>query len=252
MNQDLVIAIKKLIIEAGQIALDARKNGIEVTWKEDNSPVTNADKDISQYIYEALSDLEPSIPIICEERPFVAIDKNSKFWLIDPIDGTRSFISNNDSFTVNIALIDNQEAVYGFVYQPATETLYFTDANKEFCLEQSGVRIENKLHEQNGFVAVISSNNLNISTSNYLKENDFSEIIAIPSSLKLCLVAEGAGDVYPKFGTTMEWDIAAGHALIKAAGGDIHLLGGESMLYAKDEFLNPHFIAANKNWLNRK
>jgi 3'(2'), 5'-bisphosphate nucleotidase len=249
MNQDLVIAIKELITKAGHIALEARKDGIKVEWKEDNSPVTNADKAISQYIFDGLSKLKPEIPIICEERPLVSIDKDKPFWLVDPIDGTRSFISNKDSFTVNIALIDNREAVYGFIYQPTKKMLYFTDENKQFCIEQNGKFLAQNTHGEDGFVAIVSSNNFNSMTSDYLKENNFVEVISVPSSLKLCLIAEGVGDVFPKFGTTMEWDIAAGHALIKSAGGDIHLPGGELMLYAKENFQNPHFIAANKKWL---
>ncbi|MDP4709042.1 MAG: 3'(2'),5'-bisphosphate nucleotidase CysQ [Rickettsiaceae bacterium] len=249
MDQDLVIAIKKLITKAGRIALEARENGINVEWKEDNSPVTDADKAISQYIFDGLFKLTPEIPIICEERPLVSIDKDKQFWLVDPIDGTRSFISYKDSFTVNIALVDNRKAVYGFVYQPTKGMLYFTDGNKQFCIEQNGKPLAKKVHNQDGFVAIVSSNNFNSMTSNYLKSNNFVEVISVPSSLKLCLIAEGVGDVYPKFGTTMEWDIAAGHALIIAAGGDIYLPSGELMLYAKENFQNPHFIAANKKWL---
>lgn len=249
MNRNLIIAIKELIIKAGHIAIDVREAGIEVEQKDDNSPVTNADKAISQYIFEGLTRLKLDIPVICEERPLVPIDKNKPFWLIDPIDGTRSFIANKDSFTVNIALIDNREPVYGFIYQPDKDMLYFTDENRQFCIEQNGRSIDKNTHNQDGFIAVVSSNHFNSMTSDYLKENDFSEIIAIPSSLKLCLIAEGAGDVFPKFGTTMEWDIAAGHALIKASGGNINLFQGDKMLYAKENFQNPYFIAANKKWL---
>ena len=249
MDHDLVVAIKKLITMAGHIAVEARENGIKVEWKEDNSPVTDADKAISQYIFDGLVKLTPEIPVICEERPLVSIDKDKQFWLVDPIDGTRSFISNKDSFTVNIALIDNREAIYGFIYQPTKGILYFTDENKQFCIEQNGKFLAQNTHGEDGFVAIVSSNNFNSMTSDYLKENNFVEVISVPSSLKLCLIAEGVGDVFPKFGTTMEWDIAAGHALIKSAGGDIHLPGGELMLYAKENFQNPHFIAANNKWL---
>lgn len=251
MNKELLAEIKKLMLSAGEIALNARMSGIKVTWKPDNSPVTNADQEISQHIYDILSVLTPEIPIICEERDLFPINKKEKFWLIDPIDGTRSFISDKDSFTVNIALIENQEAVYGFIYQPATGKLYYTDENKKFCIEINGETTGQNPHSHNGFVAVVSSNDFNSLTSNYLKDHGLSKIISIPSSLKLCLIAEGVGDVFPKFGTTMEWDIAAGHALIKSAGGEIHLLDGKLMSYAKDGFLNPHFLAVNKNWISQ-
>lgn len=250
IDRNLVLAIKKMIVKAGHIALNARKRGIEVEWKNDNSPVTNADKEISLFIFNELSNLTPKIPIICEERPIVAINKNKQFWLIDPIDGTKSFIKNKDSFTINIALIDKQLAAYGFVYQPARGILYFTDENQKFYIEKNEIAMDQNIHKQEGFVAVVSSNNFNLVMASYLKENNFSEVIAIPSSLKLCMIAEGAGDVFPKFDSTMEWDIAAGHALIRAVGGDIHVLTGDLMLYAKENFKNPYFIAANKKWLD--
>lgn len=249
MDKSLVIAIKELIIKAGTIALGIRDDGLEVEWKEDNSPVTNADKAVSQYIFENLSRLTPQIPVICEERPLFSVDQNTQFWLVDPIDGTHSFISDNDSFTINIALIDNKEAVYGFIYQPTEKLLYFTNEEQRFCIEQNGLSIKQNTHTQNGYVAVVSSHHFNTTTADYLKHNDFSEVLSIPSSIKLCLVAEGAGDVYPKFGPTMEWDIAAGHALLKAAGGEIRLIDDQIMRYAKDQFRNPNFIATSKKWV---
>lgn len=248
MDKNLVIAIKKLIIEAGDIAINARKNGITIHWKSDGSPVTNADQLISDYIFAKLSDLRPDIPIICEEREIVAIDHKKEFWLIDPIDGTRSFINNENSFTVNIALINNRQATYGFIYQPTEKILYYTDKIKKLRIEKDNIIIEQNKHNQNGLVAVVSSNHFNNETIDYLKNNKFEKVIAIPSSLKLCLIAEGAGDVFPKFGTTMEWDIAAGHALIKAAGGEIYISEEEVMLYAKKDFQNSNFIAMNKKF----
>lgn len=252
MNKILIEAIKDLIVKAGQIALDIRDNDLQVEIKDDNSPVTNADKAISQFIFENLSKLAPEIPLICEERPLFSVDECQKFWLIDPIDGTRSFISNQDSFTVNIALIEDKQASYGFIYQPTTKILYFMDEHKNFCIEQNGSTINCKKHQQDGYVAVVSSYHFNEETANYLKHHSFVEVISVPSSIKLCMVAEGAGDVYPKFGSTMEWDIAAGHALLKAAGGNIFLANGKELLYTKEQFKNPNFIAANQKWNNLK
>jgi 3'(2'), 5'-bisphosphate nucleotidase len=251
MNKFLTTAIKELIIKAGTIALDIRDQGLEIEWKEDNSPVTNADKAISQYIFEELSKLTPQIPIICEERPLFSVEQNKQFWLIDPIDGTRSFISNHDSFTVNIALIDNKEAVYGFIYKPTEKLLYFTDEAQRFCVEQNGSILNCNSHNQDGYVAVVSSHHFNSATADYLKNHSFKEVISVPSSIKLCLIAEGTGDVYPKFGQTMEWDIAAGHALIKATGGDIRAIDGGLIFYAKEQFKNPHFIARSQNWVTK-
>ncbi len=251
MDNRLILAIKILIVKAGHIALNSRKKGLDIEWKEDKSPVTNADKEISQFIFQELLKLTPEIPIICEERPIVKIDANNFFWLVDPIDGTRSFIKNEDSFTVNIALIGRRLALYGFIYQPSKGLLYFTDENQNFCIEENGLGINRISHNLDGFVAVVSSNNFNSKTANYLKENNFSKVIAIPSSLKLSIVAEGIGDVYPKFGPTMEWDVAAGHALISATGGKIRTMLGEQLCYAKEGFLNPYFVATSKKWIER-
>jgi 3'(2'), 5'-bisphosphate nucleotidase len=249
MDKQLIEKIKTLIKKAGKIALDCRECGLQIERKSDNSPVTNADKKISLFLYENLSNITPDLPIICEEREPILFNKNKTFWLIDPIDGTRSYINNQDSFTVNMAIIDNMQAIYGFIYQPATDVLYFTDQNQQFCMENGNdMPLKANVHNQDGFVAVVSSRNFNQKTAIYLKTNSFSEIIAIPSSIKLCMVAEGACDVYPKFGPTMEWDIAAGHALIKAAGGEIWTFNGTVMNYAKENFENPEFIAAGKRW----
>jgi len=248
MDKQLVEKLKNIIIEAGKMALDYREAGLVVERKADDSPVTNADKKISSFIHAHLSKLTPAIPVICEERDPVAIDKEGEFWLIDPIDGTRSYISNKDSFTVNMAIINNGKPEYGFVYQPTIDRLYYTNEDKKFCIDVGGNPAVNNVHNQDGFVAIVSSRNFNEKTATYLKNNDFSEIIAIPSSVKLCMIAEGAGDVYPKFGTTMEWDIAAGHALISAAGGEIFMLDGHSLQYAKEGFENPQFIAMSKGW----
>jgi 3'(2'), 5'-bisphosphate nucleotidase len=252
MDKQLIIELKKVITAAGRMALDYREAGLKVEIKQDGSPVTNADKEISSFIYSNLSNLTPTIPIICEERPIVAIDKSKSFWLIDPIDGTRSYISDKDSFTVNMAVVDNQKAEYGFVYQPTIDRLYYTDENKKFCIEVGGKAVSHNMHSQDGFVAVVSSRSFNEKTASYLKSNNFSEIIAVPSSIKLCMIAEGASDVYPKFGPTMEWDIAAGHALICAAGGDVVLQDGQTLRYAKESFENPQFLAISKQWRESK
>ena len=248
MDKQLVDELKIVIKEAGKMALDYREAGLQVERKEDDSPVTNADKEISSFIHDHLLKLTPNIPVICEEREPVLVDKEKTFWLIDPIDGTRSYISNKDSFTVNMAIVENARALYGFIYQPTIDRLYFTDENKQFCIEVGGKSAENNMHDQEGFVAIVSSRSFNEKTATYLKTNNFSEIIAVPSSVKLCIIAEGAGDVYPKFGPTMEWDIAAGHALIRAAGGEISTLDGNALKYAKEDFENPQFIAVSRKW----
>ena len=252
MDKKLIGELKNVIKKAGKIALDYRESGLQVETKADNSPVTNADKAISFFIYNNLLKLTPNIPVICEERESISLDKSKTFWLIDPIDGTRSYISNKDSFTVNMAIVEGGNALYGFVYQPTIDRLYFTDENKKFCVEVNNSLVCGNRHDQEGFVAIVSSRGFNEKTATYLKANDFSKIIAIPSSIKLCMIAEGSGDVYPKFSPTMEWDIAAGHALIRSAGGDITTLDGNVLMYQKEGFKNPQFIAVSKKWKENK
>lgn len=251
MDKQLIQYLKKIIIQAGEKSVKARKQGLKIIIKHDNSPVTNADKEISDFIFEKLTKISPNIPVICEERTTQNIPNEDQFWLIDPIDGTRSYIENSDHFTINIALVVNNIVEYGFIYIPTTRILYYTDENKKLVIEKNNQIIQPNIHQEDGYIAVVSSKNMDILVQNYLKENQLHNILSIPSSIKLCLVAESVCDVYPKFGDTMEWDIAAGHALIKAAGGNVMTLEGVELKYNKTNFLNPSFIAANKRWLRR-
>lgn len=244
MNANFISSLKDIAIQAGQISIDLRDEGLVIDNKKDNSPVTNADIAISNFIYSGLTSIDKNIPIICEEQYIQDISKQQMFWLVDPIDGTRSYIKNMDSFTVNIALIEFGVPVIGIVYQPTSKKLYFTDYDGSFVVEQNGNKIIPIKRENDGCIAVVSSRNFNQNTEDYIKDNNFSEVIAIPSSIKLCMIAEGSGDVYPKFGPTMEWDIAAGHALINATGGVVvDNETREVLLYGKPGFQNPDFIA---------
>ena len=155
-----------------------------------------------------------------------------------------------DSFTVNIALIRNQIPIIGLIYQPTSRKLYFTNHKQEFCLEKNGNILETLKRNDKSYIAVVSSRNFNYKTGKYIQDKGFSEVISMPSSIKLCMIAEGSADVYPKFGSTMEWDTAAGHALITAAGGAvIDNNTGKSLLYnTKNNFKNPDFIALNQKY----
>lgn len=243
--------LKDLIIDAGQIALTKKAEGLFVDSKKDNSPVSNADIDISDFIYKNLTILTPDIPIICEERPLFTLSSNT-FWLIDPIDGTRSYVKNKDTYTVNIGLIKEGVPTIGLIYQPEISKLYYTDGVGGLKIEELGIIRLSKDIDSSNYKAVLSSSFLNEPTRKFLNTNDLSEIISIPSSIKLCLIAEGAADIYPRFGQTMEWDIAAGHALIKSTGGDIVDSEGRSISYGKVNFENPHFFASSKRWLAKK
>lgn len=250
MDKRFISKLKDIIIEAGRISISLRNEGLTVEHKKDSSPVTNADIEISNFIYSKLTELDPSIPIICEEQPLKDVLGREMIWLVDPIDGTRSYIKNMDSFTVNIAFIRNQIPIIGLIYQPTSRKLYFTNHKQEFCLEKNGNILETLKRNDKSYIAVVSSRNFNYKTEKYIQDKGFSEVISMPSSIKLCMIAEGSADVYPKFGSTMEWDTAAGHALITAAGGVvIDNNTGKSLLYnTKNNFKNPDFIALNQKY----
>ncbi|KJW05516.1 3'(2'),5'-bisphosphate nucleotidase CysQ [Rickettsia argasii] len=252
MNDNLINALKDLIINTGKIALDIKKAGILTDIKSDGSVVTNADKEISKIIYQTLQTLTSQIAIVCEEQP-LPIFSSDTFWLIDPIDGTWSYVNGKCTYTVNIGLIENGFPTIGLIYHPETAKLYYTDVNGRLRIEQNSKEIfvnhELKHEELN---AVIGFYNSNKATKEFLSKYSFGQINAIGSSIKLCLIAEGAADIYPKFGQTMEWDIAAGHALIKAGGGNILDTHGQEITYGKESFANPNFFACSKYWLERE
>jgi len=245
---NLITSLKNLIIEAGKIALIRRNLGLIISYKKDHSPVTNADKDISDFIYNGLNSLTPNISVICEERDLGILPQDS-FWLVDPIDGTQSYIKGEETYTVNIALIQDCTPTIGFIYQPSKCRLCYTDENNTLKIEQNGIEIKLSTLKQKGYSATISSRALNLETKNFLNKHNITRVVSVPSSIKLCLVAEGVVDIYPKFGTTMEWDIAAGHALIKASGGNVIGLDGNELIYKKKNYQNSNFYACSRCWL---
>jgi len=249
--KDLIKNLKKLIIKAGEIALTARANGLIIEIKEDESPVSNADKEISRLIYDSLTLLTPHIPVICEEQPLINLTSDT-FWLIDPIDGTKSYICGKDSYTVNIGLIKDGVPTIGLIYQPSQKKLYYTDSDNNLKIEKNSIeQVVVDEGADNCLRAVVSANHSNADTKAFLAKHSINQIVSIPSSIKLCLIAEGQADIYPKFGQTMEWDIAAGHALIKATGGHVIDFAGKEISYGKKKFENPNFYAYGPKWLNR-
>ena len=276
----LIGQLKELIIEAGKIAIATRNKDLIIEYKEDNSPVTNGDKAVSAFIYNKLQGLTPDILVICEERPLI-IPTTNTFWLIDPIDGTKNYIRGKDTYTINIGLIENGEPTIGLIYQPAIDKLYYTSSLNTIKIEQYGKTLEvsnpsfsqgvninesergsNLLTEvelkknpiglqKKYFIGIVSPGIIDQETANFLKNNYVNEIKYVPGSLKLCFVADGTADIAPKLNhPTMEWDIAAGHSLIKATGGNIMDLSGKQITYGKPNFMNNKYFACNYDWLN--
>jgi 3'(2'), 5'-bisphosphate nucleotidase len=233
---------------AGATILDHYGGQLEVRAKADASPVTVADEAAEAVILEGLAELTPSIPVVAEER--VAAGKvpelgGSPFWLVDPLDGTKEFISRNGEFTVNIGLIEDSSPVLGVVLAPAIRKVWWGAVGLGAWARSDGQEraIAARPRPPSGPIAVASRSHADPQTEAWLDEVGASERISAGSSLKFCLVAEGRADLYPRFGTTMEWDTAAGHAVLRAAGGRVTTREGAPFVYRKPEFRNPGFIA---------
>jgi 3'(2'), 5'-bisphosphate nucleotidase len=233
---------------ASAIVLDFYQRGASVTQKADQSPVTEADQAAEAMILEALRELTPSFPVIAEEEVSagrIPAIGDGPFWLVDPLDGTREFISRNGEFTVNIGLVDAGLPLAGVVAAPARDLLWCGaaghSASRREGRETRSIRVRQR--PASGLVAVASRSHRDAATDAWLAERGIAETVSAGSSLKFCLVAEGQADVYPRFGPTMEWDTAAGHAVLRAAGGRVVTPEGVPLRYGKPEFRNPSFIA---------
>jgi len=246
---ELSEALRDLAEAAGREILAVyAETQIQVRTKADASPVTAADERSEQLILARLAVLAPEIPVVAEEsvaRGRIPDVSGGRFFLVDPIDGTKEFISHNGEFTVNIALIENREPTLGVVHLPALGETYWSAADGRAWRRRSGAEPEPIYCREpgDGLVVVASRSHRDKSTDEFLRRFPVDEVVPAGSSLKLCRVAEGAADMYPRLGRTMEWDIAAGHAVLAAAGGLITTLGGEPLRYGKPGLDNPHFVA---------
>jgi len=222
-----------------------------VEYKDDSSPLTLADKASNRVIEEGLRQHFPQIPILSEEGKDVPYEVRSqwqRFWLVDPLDGTKEFIKRNGEFTVNIALIEEGKPVAGVVYVPAQDKLYRGEAGQGAWIQQ-GTDDPQQIHVRlpdldKGLTVVMSRSHPSSELEQYLKGIKVADSLPVGSSLKLCVVAEGKADIYPRLGPTMEWDTAAGHAVVEAAGGTIRSPEGEPLRYNKRNLLNTYFVCS--------
>ncbi|OAT15023.1 3'(2'),5'-bisphosphate nucleotidase [Buttiauxella noackiae ATCC 51607] len=218
---------------------------LEATQKSDDSPVTAADLAAHGIILQGLQTLTPDIPVLSEEDPQSWETRQSwgRYWLVDPLDGTKEFLKRNGEFTVNIALIENGKAVLGVVYAPVLNVMYSAAEGKAWK-EECGVRNQIHVHDARPPLVVISRSHANNDPElkEYLQQMGEHQTTAIGSSLKFCLVAEGQAQLYPRFGPTNIWDTAAGHAVASAAGAHVHDWQGKPLDYTpRESFLNPGF-----------
>jgi 3'(2'), 5'-bisphosphate nucleotidase len=233
--------------EAGEAVMRIYRGGVEVREKADRSPVTEADEVAERIILAALKDLLPGVPVIAEESVAAGVVPaiGETFVLVDPLDGTKEFIGRNGEFTVNIALVDGGRPVAGCVYAPAVDSLYAAGERAWRIIGGVEAPVVTRAYPLGGLTALSSRSHPDPQSEAFLASIPVIERQEAGSSLKFCRVAEGAADVYPRFGPTMEWDIAAGHAVLAAAGGSVVTPDGSPVRYGKSaaQFRNGPFIA---------
>ncbi len=246
VNIDQICDIARL---AGAAIMEIYSGDHAVEFKDDKSPLTAADKASHLAIVAGLERHYPEIPILSEEGRDIPYEERKgweRFWLVDPLDGTKEFIKRNGEFTVNIALIEDGLPVLGVVYVPAQDKLYFGSTSGGGFVQQGQeqpVPIQVRVADPGaGLTVVMSRSHPSPELEEYLKGIKVAEALPVGSSLKLCVVAEGKADLYPRLGPTMEWDTAAGHALVVSAGGTVNTPEGAALVYNKPNLLNPHFI----------
>ncbi len=254
MLQSLIYTAQR----AGGAIMAVYGSDFAVRTKEDASPVTLADEAAEKIILADLAAIAPGVPVVAEES--VAAGRvpavGARFFLVDPLDGTREFVSRRDEFTVNVALVEDGVPVLGVVFAPARREVYWgdvrsaragrIDADPDGTMPSMGNAIAARIPPADGLTVVASRSHRTPETDALLANYPVREFRSIGSSLKFCLVAAGEADLYPRIGTTMEWDTAAGHAVLLAAGGRVTGLNGEPFLYGKADFRNGNFLARGR------
>ena len=264
----LTATLCEIALRAGQEILAVYASDFTVRGKADASPVTEADTRAERIILEGLGECAPGIPVVAEESaaageiPDVA---GRPFFLVDPLDGTREFIGRNGEFTVNVALIEDGVPTVGVVHLPALDETFWTAGDGVAWRTRGGA---GRTGREGGtgiagaaagaaggaeriacrrpgaaLVAIASRSHRDFETDHFLERFEIAEIVSAGSSLKFCRIAEGAADLYPRLGRTMEWDVAAGHAILSAAGGSVETMDGAPLTYGKPGFDNPRFVA---------
>jgi 3'(2'), 5'-bisphosphate nucleotidase len=261
--------LKEIILKAGDIVMDIYNEGFSVEYKEDDSPLTQADLAANEFLCKELQKLYPDIPIISEESvqtPYIQRKEWEYYWCIDPIDGTKEFVDKNGEFTINVALMRQNNPIFSLVYAPVFGDLYYAikgeGAYKQSKAQLRPQKLSCKKERNDSCVAMISRSRHSAKTQEFIETllgcSKSVSNRAVGSSLKFCMMAEGEGDIYPKFAQTMEWDTAAAHLILQESGGEIFIYDaslsaceyfGEKVKglgvleYNKEDLENPHFIA---------
>lgn len=247
----------EITLSAGNIINQYRKDGFQVFTKSDGSPVTEADIASDKFIFESLQKITPGIVVVSEEMyendPSAYSNIPDVFWCVDPLDGTKNFINNEDEYTVNIALIENSKAIFGILYVPAKERLYYTADSSSYKVIDG---IKNQLNPSTVF------DRLNIITSKRTHDETIKKLAGLynpddvgygckrmASSEKFCYVADSSFNIFPCQLGSKEWDTASGQAILEAVGGRVFTADGEDLFYGKKEFLNDYFIATSNEMI---
>ena len=249
--QKIVENLIDTFLHAGKVSLDLRNKGLTKKIKSDNTPVSNGDIEVDNIITKKIKELTPSIPIISEETSDNKSIKDLKnFWLIDPIDGTYDYINDLDEFTINAGLIINKQPAAGLIYAPAKKRMFYS-YGKTFAFELINgkpVRLKKSNNfDKNKIKFVSYSNKIKPEIEKVHKQLNVKEYVKMKSSLKFCVIATGEFDGYVAEPRACEWDIAAGHAILKHSGGKVTDFDGNEILYGKKDFKNPSLILRSIN-----
>ena len=252
LNERFIISTIEIAKDAGLAIVQIYDSDFDYELKKDLSPITEADNISHTIVTERLKILTPKIPIISEENceiPYNIRSKWKKYWLVDPLDGTKEFINKNGDFTVNIALIDNNTPIFGVIHIPVTnETYWGSKVNGSFYSNANNdvKQIRVSKNNNNPIRLVTSRSHPSEMLNDLLEKIIDYEILQVGSSIKFCHIASGRAECYPRFGPTSEWDTAAGEAIVRFAGGHVVTANGDSMNYnLKEDYLNPNFIVSN-------
>jgi len=255
MNQsDIKKIVENLIqtfLDAGKISLDLRKKGLTKEIKSDNTPVSNGDLEVNKILSKKIFSITPNIPIVSEETSEnKSRDNLENFWLIDPIDGTYDYINDLDEFTINAGLIFQKKPVAGLIYAPAKNRMFYSygdDFSFEF-INGEPIKLDNsKNFDKNEIKFVSYSNKIKPEINEIYKKLNVKKYVRMKSSLKFCVIAAGEYDGYVAEPRASEWDIAAGHAILKHSGGSVTDFNGQEIIYGKKDFKNPSLILKSKN-----
>jgi len=251
--KEIIESLIDTFLNAGKTCLDLRKKGLIKKIKSDYTPVTNGDLEVNKIISNKIIELTPSIPIVSEETYDNKTNKNLKnFWLIDPIDGTNDYINNLEEFTINAGLIIERKPAAGIIFAPAKNRMFYSyGENSAFeLIDGKSIKLNTSKNTNKNEIKFVSySNMIKPEIEKIHKELNVKKYVRMKSSLKFCVIAAGEYDGYVAEPRACEWDIAAGHAILKHAGGSVVDFNGKEILYGKKDFKNPSLILKGKNIL---